>query len=288
MVERGEGEGERTMGDKRMKIYVGMPQHNDTPLLDACAKLNSPIMLSANRCWNNEKQCFQWGHAALHSPSDVMIDSSGFVAMARYGGYRWTAETYLEWIVNGWPDSWPRPIYAAMDFCCEREIADSREKVLSRIDRTVEMCWYMFELIDQMREDGMHWAEYPMPVIQGWHPEDYIRCLERLPPAKLYGVGSVCRRPLKGEAGLLRVLDAIGRHLPDDAKLHGFGIKGTAMPHVLQMPYVASVDSMAWDAGLRHQTSQDVSRSYALRAASLVSWQEKQASAKPLAQGRLF
>ncbi len=54
-----------------------------------------------------------------------------------------------------------------------------------------------------------------MPVIQGRHPDDYLRCLDGiagiLRPDMVVGIGSMCRRALSGPDGLLAVLSRLDR-----------------------------------------------------------------------------
>jgi hypothetical protein len=45
----------------------------------------------------------------------------------------------------------------------------------------------------------------------------------------LVGVGSVCRRQLSGEIGLMRVIDTLEGILPSHVQLHLFGIKSAAL-----------------------------------------------------------
>lgn len=108
--------------------------------------------------------------------------------------------------------------------------------------------------------EGRHRALYPdpMPVLQGWLPEDYRRSADAVAevlggdwPA-LVGVGSVCRRQVHGDDGLLAILAVLHEHLPAGVRLHAFGVKGTAIPHLLPFhDRIASIDSMAWDAAAR-------------------------------------
>jgi hypothetical protein len=64
----------------------------------------------------------------------------------------------------------------------------------------------------------------------------------------LVGVGSVCRKRLLGEDGLMRVLDTLEGVLPTHVRLHLFGVKSAAVSKLKDRPRVASVDSMAWNA----------------------------------------
>lgn len=83
----------------------------------------------------------------------------------------------------------------------------------------------------------------------------YLRCLERMhfpSNLKLLGVGSMCRRHVGGQRGILQIVDALDRALPTDVKLHLFGLKSTGMEEVRGHPRVASVDSQAYGVRARH------------------------------------
>lgn len=89
------------------------------------------------------------------------------------------------------------------------------------------------------------------PVLQGWTPWDYLRCLAlyekrgvNLRAEPLVGVGSVCRR--QGTATGERII----RWLAEEGlRLHGFGFKiqGLQACH----DALASADSMAWSFAAR-------------------------------------
>jgi hypothetical protein len=92
-----------------------------------------------------------------------------------------------------------------------------------------------------------------MAVLQGWHAADYRRHLDaygdRLDKGAWVGVGSVCKR--QGDPRAIGViLETILRARPD-LRLHGFGVKLTALqsPAVRSMLY--SADSMAWSYAAR-------------------------------------
>ena len=89
---------------------------------------------------------------------------------------------------------------------------------------------------------------YVMPVLQGFAPSDYVRHLElyggRLPRGMWVGVGSLCKRNGRPEQ-VLAVLEAIRSRRPD-LRLHGFGVKLTALAHPGVSAALASADLMAW------------------------------------------
>lgn len=94
---------------------------------------------------------------------------------------------------------------------------------------------------------------YIMPVLQGYAPEDYVRHIrmygDRLKPRMWVGVGSVCKRNAN-PASIEAVLLAIKNERPD-LRLHGFGIKKTALGSQLVRDLLFSADSMAWSFAAR-------------------------------------
>ena len=106
---------------------------------------------------------------------------------------------------------------------------------------------------DQLLEDLNHLFHgdipFPvLPVIQGYLPEEYRRHMrmygDRLKHSMWVGVGSVCKRN-GSVADVINVLSHVKAFIPD-LRLHGFGLKLTALknPSVRAMLY--SADSMAW------------------------------------------
>jgi len=90
-----------------------------------------------------------------------------------------------------------------------------------------------------------------IPVVQGWHLADYLRCVAMyraagvdLARAPLTGLGSVCRRQSTGQiAVIVAALAALG------LRLHGFGIKTSGLHRYGHL--LASADSMAWSYAAR-------------------------------------
>lgn len=92
-----------------------------------------------------------------------------------------------------------------------------------------------------------------LPVLQGFAPDDYRWHVEeygdRLSHGAYVGVGSVCKRNANPSA-ILAVLDAI-RSLRPDLRLHGFGLKLTALMFSAIRRQLHSADSMAWSYAAR-------------------------------------
>lgn len=74
-----------------MKIRIGV-EGGRKQVLARAANIGASILVSANSLWDNERGHFR-GFGA-YTKYDCALDSGGFVAMKRYGGYRWTIEQY--------------------------------------------------------------------------------------------------------------------------------------------------------------------------------------------------
>ena len=231
-------------------------------------ELDAPILVSANSLWNNDRQRF--GGWQCYSGFDTALDSGGFVAMMRYGGYRWSVDQYVSLAATMRPTWW-----AQMDFCCEPEIASNQQEVRKRIDRTVE---HLHQCQDATRGTvGM-----PMPVLQGWKPTDYCEGPiwdDGFKWPNLVGVGSVCRRPLRGPTGILAVIGALDGKLPESVQLHLFGVKSAALRALADRfpTRIASVDSMAWNVAARREAhNKNIPCPGSMRADHMGSWYLKQ------------
>lgn len=90
---------------------------------------------------------------------------------------------------------------------------------------------------------------------QGYNPADYARHVrmygERLAFGAWVGVGSVCKRNGTPEA-VVAVLRAIKQVRPD-LRLHGFGLKTTALASPEVQALLETADSMAWSFAARYE-----------------------------------
>lgn len=217
------------------------------------------------------------------------LDSAGFTAM-KLGGYRWTVAEHVAFVVthgggaqSGAPFPWLW--WSAMDYCCEPEIAADRAEIERRIEATVESYRETLAELDWWREEGDTDTPDPLPILQGRTPADYVRCAERLAavcrdgrlPA-LVGIGSVCRRSLRGPDGLLAILATLDRALPKGVRLHLFGVKGVLLDKLGPFAHrVASVDSLAWDFRARKVArAEKRPNTVAHRAAHMRAWYRQQ------------
>jgi len=144
----------------------------------------------------------------------VFLDSGAFGSAQADGGYQYTCDDYLELVDRIQPHHW-----ATMDFPCEPNILMNMS-VDERIERTIENTIYL----------QRHPSPGFLPVVQGWELGDYALCLDLMSKAGIglqyIGIGSVCRRC---SSGILVSIVRLVAGLVPRAKLHGFGIKLTAL-----------------------------------------------------------
>ena len=237
-------------------MRIGVPLAGGA-LIKAARDLDAPVLISANAFRRDGKwRRFPEQLAGM----SVALDSAGFVAMTRYNGYPWSRSEYLDLVEQGKWD-W----YATRDFCCEPQIAKYRADVAERIKATADE---FHALANEANSRGL---DSPMPVLQGWYPDEYQRCadlygLHRWPD--LVGIGSVCRRHMNGPEGVLRIVAALDKIMPQNVRFHLFGVKGTALTALRGHARIESADSMAWDFACRrenHRVNQTMRAEYMRR-----------------------
>lgn len=273
-------------------VRVGVPVTGGS-LVRAAKERQYPVLFSANafattypkgHTREGSFKGFRLPTSGRYEGMDVALDSAGFVAAAHYGDYRWTVADYFD-LVQSHTWSW----YASMDYCCEPDIAKDRPLRLLRIAATAVM---LHQCNEEARRRGLR---APMPVLQGWTPEEYVQCAQWLPLSEwpdLIGIGSVCRRNLQGHEGILSILEALETVLPHHVRYHLFGVKSSALEVLANHPRVVSVDSMAWDMQARMQRR--IGRDTAYRIGHMEDWVSKQqiiasrSTSRPYQQIALF
>jgi hypothetical protein len=134
----------------------------------------------------------------------------------------------------------------SQDYMCEDFVLEKTGLTIADHQRMT------IERYDQLRA-AVPRDIYIMPVLQGYAPEDYARHVasygERLKSGMWVGVGSVCKRN-SNPASIEMVLKAILAVRPD-LRLHGFGIKVTALQSAFVFDSLHSADSMAWSFNAR-------------------------------------
>jgi hypothetical protein len=176
-----------------------------------------------------------------------VLDSGAFTTIMKHGGYSEPVSVYAAHIrkVKAWLG---KKLLAAVsqDYMCEPHmlaktgltIAEHQRLTIERYDALIECDVAGTRII---------------PVLQGYAPSDYVAHLlaygKRLAHRAWVGVGSICKRNSNPQA-IAAVLLAIKRVRPD-LRLHGFGIKITALSLQLVRDLLFSADSMAWSFAAR-------------------------------------
>ena len=191
-----------------------------------------------------------------------ILDSGAFTEISIHGKWRNDPEYYAEEI-NLWSKVGNLMAAVSQDMMCEPFIlAKTGMSIEAHQEITIKRYLRIRECTDA----------YVMPVLQGYHPSDYARHVvaygEILSPEAWVGVGSVCKRNTS-PSEIEDVLFAI-KSLRPDLKLHGFGLKLTALENGTIRSLLETCDSMAWSYAGRQQTGDADDPRDALRYATKV------------------
>ena len=217
-----------------MQFFAGIHQPSD-------AKQLSRAFISVNRLKGAK------GRKSPFPAGEWIMDSGAFTTILKHGGYPEPVEEYAAHIKR-WSTNGKLLAAVAQDYMCEahmlaitgKTIAEHQAMTIERYDQLVAC------------DTG---GVYIMPVLQGYAPADYVSHIrqygDRLPLGAWVGVGSVCKR--NGDPMAIEdVLIAIFIHRPD-LRLHGFGVKTTALRSKLVRDLLHTADSMAWSFAARKQ-----------------------------------
>jgi hypothetical protein len=214
-----------------MRFYVGLHQPSDAKHFDRA-------FISVNRIRHRKKPV---------GAREWIMDSGAFTEIATHGHYRHDVSEYAAEI-NRWAFPGSGLVAAvAQDWMCEPWMVERTGLTVADHQRlTIERYDALLPLVHGV---------YVMPVLQGYTVSDYLSHLDqygdRLAPGAYVGVGSVCKRNVNvGE--IEAILTAIKRKRPD-IRLHGFGLKSTALASALVRDALHSADSMAWSFAARKQ-----------------------------------
>ena len=213
-----------------MRFFVGLHQPSDARHFDAA-------FVSVNRL-RGRKRPF--------AVQDWIMDSGAFSTIATHGGYPHGVEEYAGQI-HRWQSCGNLLAAVSQDFMCEPAmLAKTGLSVADHQRLTIERYDALRPLVADV---------YVMPVLQGYTPAEYVSHLRqygaRLTAGMWVGVGSVCKR--NGDVRAIEaVLLAIHAERPD-LRLHGFGLKTTALQSGLVRELLETADSMAWSFSARKQ-----------------------------------
>ncbi|GJH04998.1 hypothetical protein [Paraburkholderia terrae] len=214
-----------------MRFFTGLHQPSDAQHFHAA-------FISKNRL-KKRKSGFAVG--------DWIMDSGAFTTILTHGGYPEGVEVYAAEIKR-WSKNGNLLAAVAQDYMCEAYMLKITGMTIEQHQNlTIER----YDALTQCDVGGV----YILPVLQGYAPEDYVRHIEmygdRLKHGAWVGVGSVCKRNGDPRA-IERVLMAIKAVRPD-LRLHGFGLKSTALSSWIVRELLHTADSMAWSFSARKQ-----------------------------------
>lgn len=174
-----------------------------------------------------------------------IMDSGAFSTINMCGGYPDPVENYAAEI-RKWKDNGNLLAAVTQDYMCEPFMVEKTGLSIAEHQRlTVER----YDTLMQCDVGGV----YIMPVLQGQTVDEYLSHIdqygERLKYGAWVGVGSVCKRN-RNRQSIETLLLAIKEKRPD-LRLHGFGLKITALRSGLTRSLLYSADSMAWSFSAR-------------------------------------
>jgi hypothetical protein len=186
----------------------------------------------------------------IHHPLAVgtkewILDSGGFSELLRKGTYTYSPQEYFNKVLVLRPNLW-----CSMDWMCEPDIRKITGKT---IKEHLELTTNNHNILKNLAEHNGIESSL-MGIIQGYETSDYLAHIDMLKDAGLIGeymgIGTLCRRSRKDE--IIKIIETIKKALPSWVKLHGFGLKTTALRKPLLYDLLYSCDSMAWSyAGSR-------------------------------------
>jgi hypothetical protein len=177
----------------------------------------------------------------VQTDTEILLDSGAFTELALHGEYRQSPFAHAQTLgaaIRLFHNC--NLIAVAQDYMCEPFMLKKTGGTVRDHQRLT------IERYDQLM---LHGPPCPvMPVLQGYEMVDYVRHLHnygtRLRVGAWVGIGSVCKRNRRPHE-IVHILDAIKRERPD-LRLHGFGVKKTALLHPGVRDLLHSADSMAW------------------------------------------
>lgn len=218
------------------KFFIGSSPSMASRLGDNC----SGVMVSVNSL-RKRKSDFK--------VADWILDSGAFTEISKFGDYRYSVDEYAHQI-NKWAKCGNLLIAVSQDYMCEPFIL---EKTGLTIEKHQELTINRYDALTKI-------CSFPiMPVIQGYQVSDYLNHLikygDRFKPNQWVGVGSVCKR--NSDPNQIKdILRAI-KLIRSDLRLHGFGLKATALECSEIRSLLYSCDSMAWSYPSRFSPEND-------------------------------
>lgn len=224
----------------RFTFYVGAPEPSWLNRCDGVPKFVSAARFDRYRSEGERWPVTTWDPYAIDSGAYIALDG------ANTSTPWWLdRETYASKVFTYATTSGPiMPEFCApQDWPCEPNVR-KRTGLTVREHQQLTLESYLW-LVEE-------WPQLPwIPVLQGWeagehadHALMYADAGVDLAACHRVGIGSVCRR-----AHLPEIVDVIAQFADAGLKLHGFGVKKTALPIIGHL--LRSADSMAWSTNAR-------------------------------------
>jgi hypothetical protein len=213
-----------------MLFYVGLHIYTKAHHFDRA-------FISVNRLWLRK---------GPFRANEWIMDSGAFTEISTYGEYRYPVKKYAKEIAR-WKRVGQLTAAVAQDWMCEPHIVKKTGKSVKEHQKLT-----VSRYLDLLACDPV----VPIiPVLQGYHYADYLEHLEMygslLKTGAHVGVGSICKRNANAQS-ILNVLYKIKQERPD-LRLHGFGVKMTALGHPGVRSMLYSADSLAWSYAARRE-----------------------------------
>ena len=190
---------------------------------------------------------------------DWILDSGAFSTIAKHGCYPEDSDTYSSEI-QYWGNNGSGNLLAAVaqDWMCEDE---QLARTGARVGDGSPLAVHHHQVFTLVRYECLLMQNcggvYIMPVLQGRSYGDYRNHIDmyeangHLPHGAWVGVGSICKRN-RDPMAIYMILTLILDKRPD-LKLHGFGLKTTALELKEIRDMLYSADSMAWSYAARRE-----------------------------------
>lgn len=176
--------------------------------------------------------------------NDWIMDSGAFSQIYNKGEHM-PVEEYAS-LINRWKTCGNLIAAVSQDYMCESFIL---KKTGMTVHQHQELTIERYKALKSLTD------VYILPVLQGYEPDEYAEHVrmygDLLPYGAYVGVGSVCKRNAK-PLSALAVFEAI-KNIRPDLRLHGFGLKLTALQDARIFALLESSDSMAWSFAARYE-----------------------------------